>query len=101
MTTKKDIEKVLKKIPDPEIGVSLWDLGLIYGITVNNKTGRVTIIMTLTTIGCPLFNLIADPIRSEVIKLSGVKGIDVELTFEPPWTTDRMSIEAKRQLGFA
>ncbi|MBI3577634.1 metal-sulfur cluster assembly factor [Candidatus Gottesmanbacteria bacterium] len=101
MTTKKDIEKVLKKIPDPEIGVSLWDLGLIYGITVDNKTGRVTIIMTLTTIGCPLFNLIADPIRSEVIKLPGVKGIDVELTFEPPWTTDRMSIEAKRQLGFA
>lgn len=101
MVTKKDIEKVLKKIPDPEIGVSLWDLGLIYGITVDAKTGNVTIIMTLTTIGCPLFNLIADPIQAEVIKLPGVKGVHVELTFEPAWTTDRMSIEAKKQLGFA
>ncbi len=100
MVSKKKIEAVLKTIPDPEIGVSLWDLGLIYGIQIDSKTGNVVILMTLTTIGCPLFNLIADPIRAEIIKLPGVKGVEVELTFEPPWTTERMSDEAQRQLGF-
>lgn len=100
MVTKKQIENVLKTIPDPEIGVSLWDLGLIYTITVEPKTGTVGILMTLTTIGCPLFDLIAGPIREEVGKLKGVKKVDVELTFEPPWSMDRMSEEAKAQLGF-
>lgn len=99
MVTKKDIENVLKTIPDPEIGVSLWDLGLVYAIT--NKGGNVHILMTLTTIGCPLFDLIVTPIRQEVSKLPGVKKIDVELTFEPPWSMDRMSEEAKQQLGFS
>ncbi|HLD24696.1 MAG TPA: metal-sulfur cluster assembly factor [Patescibacteria group bacterium] len=100
MITKTQIEKVLKNIPDPEIGVSLWDLGLIYKITID-KQNNVTVTMTLTTIGCPLFNLIADPIRSEVGKLKGVKKVEIELTFDPPWNTDRMSEDAKKQLGFA
>jgi len=98
MANKKQIEEVLKTIPDPEIGVSLWDLGLIYGITVKKTTVEVT--MTLTTIGCPLFSLIADPIKEEVGKLPGVKEVRVELTFEPPWSPDRMSESAKAQLGF-
>ncbi|MEK7544014.1 MAG: metal-sulfur cluster assembly factor [Patescibacteria group bacterium] len=114
MPTKKDIEAVLKTIPDPEIGVSLWDLGLIYDIGIDlpasgssrrqvqagKKEGTVRILMTLTTIGCPLFDLIAGPIREEVGKLKGVKRVEVELTFEPPWSMDRMSEEAKAQLGF-
>lgn len=98
MVTKKQVENVLKTIPDPEIGVSLWDLGLIYEIHI--KDGEVTVIMTLTTIGCPLFSLIETPIREEVGKLKGVKKVQVELTFEPPWSTDRMSEDAKAQLGF-
>lgn len=97
---KKDIENILKSIPDPEIGVSLWDLGLIYGITIH-ENGRVEILMTLTTIGCPLFEQIAGPIREAVRKLPGVKRVDVELTFEPPWSVDRMTEAAKLQLGFA
>ena len=100
MITKKDIEKILKTIPDPEIGVSLWDLGLIYQIDIDKKIGSVRVLMTLTTIGCPLFDLIAGPIREEVGKLKGVKRVEVELTFEPPWSKDRMSEEAKAQLGF-
>ena len=100
MITKQQVEKVLKEIPDPEIGVSLWDLGLIYEIGIDAKTGIIRILMTLTTIGCPLFDLIAGPIREEVGKLKGVKKVDVELTFEPPWSMDRMSEEAKAQLGF-
>jgi len=101
MPTKKNIESVLKSIPDPEIGVSIWDLGLIYNIDIDKKNGKIEILMTLTTIGCPLFNLIADPIRENVGQLPGVKEVGVELTFEPPWTPDRMSEEAKLQLGFA
>lgn len=100
MVTKNDIEKVLKTIPDPEIGVSLWDLGLIYHIDSDKKTGKVEILMTLTTIGCPLFEQIAGPIRDAVGKLKGVTSVEVMLTFEPPWTVDRMSKEAKAQLGF-
>ena len=100
MVTKKQIEEVLKIIPDPEIGVSLWDLGLIYGISIDKKTGNVTVKMTLTTIGCPLFSLISEPIKREVGKISGVKGVEVDLTFDPPWNPDRMSKEAKQQLGF-
>jgi metal-sulfur cluster biosynthetic enzyme len=100
MLTKQQVEDVLKSIPDPEIGVSLWDLGLIYTINIDNKTGTVGIIMTLTTIGCPLFSLIADPIREQVGALDGVKRVDVDLTFEPPWNMDRMSEQAKKQLGF-
>lgn len=100
MVKKTEIEDVLKTIPDPEIGVSLWDLGLIYKIDINEQSGDVEILMTLTTIGCPLFNLIADPIREEVGKLDGVQKVNVELTFEPPWSTERMSEDAKLQLGF-
>jgi len=100
MVTKKQIEDILKTIPDPEIGVSLWDLGLIYTIGINKKTGTVNILMTLTTIGCPLFDLIEHPIKEEVGKLPGVKKVVVDLTFEPPWSMDRMSEDAKQQLGF-
>ena len=101
MVTKKQIEKILREIPDPELGVSLWDLGLIYNIDIDAKQGAVTILMTLTTIGCPLFEQIAGPVRKEVGKLSGVKMVEIELTFEPPWTVDRMSESAKEQLGFS
>jgi len=100
MVTRAQIENVLKEIPDPEIGVSLWDLGLIYNIGIDKK-GNVEILMTLTTVGCPLFEQIADPIRQEVGKLKGVKKVDIALTFEPPWTVDRMSQTAKAQLGFS
>jgi len=101
MITKKQVEAVLKTIPDPEIGVSIWDLGLIYDVTVEGKSGRVKILMTLTTIGCPLFDLIAGPVREAVGKIREVKTVDVELTFDPPWNSDRMSDEAKAQLGFS
>ena len=100
MVTKTDVEKILKDIPDPEIGVSLWDLGLIYKIDIDKKW-NVEILMTLTTVGCPLFEQIADPIRQNVGKLKGVKKVVLTLTFEPPWTVDKMSKEAKAQLGFS
>lgn len=100
MATKAQVERVLKEIPDPEIGVSILDLGLVYEITIDEKKGAVRILMTLTSIGCPLFDQIAIPIRKGVGKLAGVKKVDVDLTFEPPWSTEKMSPEAKEQLGF-
>jgi metal-sulfur cluster biosynthetic enzyme len=100
MATKAQVENVLKEIPDPEIGVSILDLGLVYEITIAEKTGTVRILMTLTSIGCPLFDQIAIPIRKRVGKLKGVKKVDVDLTFDPPWSTEKMSDEAKEQLGF-
>lgn len=100
MVTKKQVEKVLDTIPDPEIGISILQLGLIYDVEVDKK-GNVRITMTLTTIGCPLFDHIAGPIREKVGELKGVGEITIDLTFEPPWTPDKMSENAKMQLGFA
>jgi metal-sulfur cluster biosynthetic enzyme len=99
MVTKPQIEAVLNEIPDPELGISILELGLVYGIDIDAKKGLVTVRMTLTSIGCPLFNLIADPMKEKVLKLEGVKKIDVELTFEPPWSPDKMSDTAKMELG--
>lgn len=100
MPTKKQIEKVLKTIPDPELNVSLWDLGLIYGITIDEKKSEVEILMTLTSIGCPLYSMIEETVKDEVGNIKGVKKVVVELTFEPPWTPERMSDAAKTLLGF-
>ncbi len=98
MITKKDIIKVLKTIPDPEINVSLWDLGLIYNISVGHK-GKVSIVMTLTSIGCPLFSTMESLMKEKIGAISDVTSVDIKLTFEPPWTMDRMSKTAKRELG--
>jgi metal-sulfur cluster biosynthetic enzyme len=100
IVTKKQIEKVLKTIPDPELGISVLDLGLIYEINIE-KGNKVKITMTLTSIGCPLFNLIADPIKDAILKIPGVQSVYVDLTFEPPWNIELMSPEAKMQLGMA
>lgn len=99
MATKDDIIAVMKDIPDPEIGVSLWDLGLVYDIAIADD-GAARITVTLTSVGCPLFNLIAEPIKTRVGALDGITKVEVELTFEPPWTPDKMSEDAKLQLGF-
>lgn len=98
MVTKQDIIRVLKDIPDPEIGVSLWDLGLIYKIQVN-KTGKVSILMTLTSIGCPLFSIMEGLIKEKISELKGATSVDIDLTFEPPWTMDLMSKTGKMELG--
>lgn len=90
---------VLKTIPDPELGVSLVDLGLIYDVTVQ-KDGVVDILMTLTTMGCPLFGMIEGEIAKAVEKIPGVTKVNIELTFEPPWSADKMSESAKIELGF-
>ncbi len=98
LNKKKMIEK-LKAVPDPELGISIVDLGLVYDVKFDKK-GKVTVVMTLTTMGCPLFDSIADPIKTILSKVEGVKDVEVELTFDPPWSVEKMSKEAKIKLGF-
>jgi len=100
MPSEAEIIDKLRTIPDPELGISIVDLGLIYGIEIQTA-GKVCIKMTLTTMGCPLFSLISQPIKKGLGELAGVKEVEVELTFDPPWTPEKMSEQAKIQLGFA
>lgn len=90
----------MKSVPDPELGVSIVDLGLVYDVKFE-KDGKVIVVMTLTTIGCPLFSLIAEPVKAAVREFADVADVDVDLTFDPPWSPEKMSEEAKIQLGFA
>jgi len=99
MLEKKLLLEQLKNVPDPELGISIVDLGLVYDIKSDEK-GKVDVTMTLTTMGCPLFDLIADPVKKELKKIKGVKEVFVDLTFDPPWSPEKMSEEAKVKLGF-
>ncbi len=96
ITEEKVIEK-LKEILDPELHISVWDLGLIYKIDI--KDDIVYIDMTLTTPGCPLMTTLPLYVKQELAKLEGVKDADVKLVWEPRWTPERLTDEAKKKLG--
>ena len=93
------IIRALDEIYDPEIPVSIYELGLIYDVRIN-KEKEVKIIMTLTSPSCPVAESLPEEVRLEVEKISGVKSAKVEITFEPPWNKSMMSEEAKLELGF-
>lgn len=90
----------LRAVLDPELGVSIVDLGLVYGVEVSTE-GVATVSMTLTTIGCPLFPVIQKDIEDRLLELPEVEDVKIDLTFDPPWTPDRMTEETKIRLGFA
>jgi metal-sulfur cluster biosynthetic enzyme len=103
--TKKQVEKVLREVMDPELQVNIVDLGLIYEIQVKKneaKQNSVYIVMTLTTPGCPLGGWFVEQVREAVIKEFGLKTeqVMVEITFDPPWSQELMSKEVKEKLGF-
>jgi metal-sulfur cluster biosynthetic enzyme len=87
----------LKKVLDPEIQVSIVDLGLIYDVSVNDA--KVSVKMTLTTPGCPMSRFIARQAQEAVSALEGVEDAEVELVWDPPWTPDRITPEGKKILG--
>ena len=93
------IIKVLKTVYDPEIPVDIYELGLIYDVLVNDNN-EVKIIMTLTSPNCPVADSLPKDVEDKVRLLDEVNDAKVELTFEPPWTRDLMSEEAKLELGF-
>ena len=100
--TKKKIEQkiinVLKAIFDPEIPVDIYELGLIYDVFVN-EDNNVKILMTLTTPNCPVAETLPVEVEDKVKSLKMVNDAEVEITFDPPWTQDLMSEEAKLELG--
>ncbi|CAM3409462.1 SUF system Fe-S cluster assembly protein [Zobellia roscoffensis] len=89
---------VLKTIYDPEIPVDIYELGLIYDVFVN-EDNEVKILMTLTSPNCPVAESLPAEVEEKVKSLDVVKDAEVEITFDPPWTQDLMSEEAKLELG--
>ena len=94
---EEDVIEVLREVYDPEIPVNIVDLGLVYEIMI--KPARVDVRMTLTAIGCPMAGEVMGDVRDHLMTLPGVEDAGVELVFEPPWTPDRMTEEARWELG--
>ena len=92
------IVRVLKTIFDPEIPVDIYELGLIYDVFVN-EDADVKILMTLTTPNCPVAETLPREVEEKVKSLDEVKDAEVEITFDPPWSRELMSEEAKLELG--
>ncbi|CAJ1230199.1 MULTISPECIES: metal-sulfur cluster assembly factor [Lactiplantibacillus] len=95
---KEQAFAALGTVIDPELGVDLVNLGLIYDVTLSPE-GVANVTMTLTIVGCPLTEWLAGSIHDALMKVPGVKSIEVEITFEPAWNESMMSREAKLQLG--
>ena len=98
MVSEEDVREQLKEVIDPELDINIVDLGLIYEIEVDDEN-NVDILMTLTTPGCPLHGVFDEMVRQEVALLDDVGEIEVELTFEPRWSPEEMSDEARDELG--
>ena len=104
-TTQVDVQelgekivRVIKTIYDPEIPVDIYELGLIYDVFVNEDY-EVKVLMTLTTPNCPVAETLPVEVEDKIKSLKDVKDAEVEITFDPPWTQDLMSEEAKLELG--
>lgn len=96
---KEEVIKVLKTCYDPEIPVNIFDLGLIYDVEVATN-GDVLIIMTLTSPACPVAGILPREVEQRLEEHPLVNKARVQITFDPPWTMDKMSEEAKLELGF-
>lgn len=98
MVTKEKVLEALKEVIDFEIGLDVVSLGLVYDIDVDEEN-NVTITMTMTTPACPLAGLILQDAEDKVRQIEGVKDVKINLTFDPPWTPDRMSEEVRKKFG--
>ena len=93
-----DVREGLKTVYDPEIGVNVVDLGLVYDVDVS-ESSDVLVTMTLTSLGCPLGPVIVQEVTNALGDLPGIGEIDVKLVWSPPWSPDNMSEDAKDELG--
>jgi len=98
MVTVDDVEEALTNVIDPELGLDFVELGLIYGIEVDE--GKVHVTFTLTSPGCPIGPQVSEQIDEFVRELPEVESVESSMVFTPPWTPDRMSEDAKFALGF-
>jgi metal-sulfur cluster biosynthetic enzyme len=93
---KQKALNVLKEVSDPEVGANIVDLGLIYDVKADEKS--VSVLMTLTSLGCPLGNYLIAEVKNK-LKEAGFKNVNVNITFDPPWTPKRMNKELRKKLG--
>ena len=98
MPTRDEVIEALRQVEDPELGMDIVDLGLLYDVEVEGP--RVKVTHSLTSMGCPVGPLIQEDINRVTREVPGVEDVDVELTWDPPWTPDKMSDDAKFILGF-
>ncbi len=99
MVSQEEIIDKLRLCLDPELGINIVDLGLIYSINVADGS-KVNVLMTLTTAGCPLDAYFVRDITSRLKSIKAISDVSVEFTFEPPWSPEKMSAESKDVLGF-
>ena len=95
--TKEAVMEKLKEVKDPELHINIVDLGFVYNVKIDK--GMVIVDMTLTSPACPIGPLILESIEESIKKIKGVKGVTVNLIWEPAWSPDKMSEEAKMELG--
>jgi len=98
VVTENDVVEALHGVEDPELGMDIVELGLFYNAEIDGAT--VKVVHSLTSMGCPAGPMIQEGIHDAVAALPGVENVEVELTFDPPWTPDLMSEDAKFILGF-
>jgi metal-sulfur cluster biosynthetic enzyme len=98
MPSKEEVVEALRQVEDPELGMDIVELGLFYDAEVDGANVKVT--YTLTSMGCPAGAMIQEDIDRAVHEIPGVESVDAELTFDPPWTPEKMSEDAKFILGF-
>ena len=98
LSLKDQVVAAMRKVYDPEMPVNIYELGLIYAVDVSDE-GQVAIRMTLTAPNCPVAGTLPGDVERAVRAVPGVSGVKLELTFDPPWTKDRMSEAAKLALG--
>jgi len=95
MVTEDLVRETLKTVYDPELGVDIVNLGMVYGVDITDEGKHVVVTMTLTTMGCPLYEELNGEIKEKVGAIAGVEDVYVNLVFSPPWTPEFMSDEAK------
>ena len=98
VVTKDDVTEALRTVEDPELGMDIVELGLLYDVEVEGP--KVKVIHSLTSMGCPAGPMIQEGIHDATAAVPGVEDVEVELTWDPPWTPERMSDDAKFILGF-
>ncbi len=97
--TEQAVREALKHVVDPELGVNIVDLGLVYDVEIG-EGGAISIEYTLTTMGCPIGPLIEHQMQSFLENVPGVTSVEAEMVLRPPWTPEMMSEEAKAALGY-
>jgi metal-sulfur cluster biosynthetic enzyme len=98
--TKDEILEALKEVHDPELGINIVDLGLVYEVDIDPDQGRVHISYTLTTMGCPIGPMVEAQMNQLLSGFAGIQHVECEMVLRPPWTPEMMSEEAKAALGY-